>query len=508
MKAISLPIDGWSRRSALAGASLWALGAASGCHAADGNGSGAAERDLPARRPRQPAYPPVPADALTPEMFGAKGDGVTNDTAAFQALAQALTRRGGGTIALRRTIYIVGRQERVVAANAGYGFAPSPLLDFVGLRGPLTILGNGGTLRCQPGLRFGTFDAASGRATRNPMPYINPAQRASPYEYMIRAERCTGAVRISDLELDGNIGKLQIGGPYGDTGIQIAASGIFLRDNRGDEILTNIRSHHHPQDGIIIDGLDDAALAGRVTRRVERVTCEYNGRQGCSLVGGRGWVFSRSAFNHTGRAVLSSAPAAGFDIEAEGGKTCRNIAFVECEFSDNTGCGLVADSGDSAHVSFDRCRFIGTTVWSVWPFKPYFRFSRCTIVGTAVKCWGDPDERKAAQFHDCVFTDDPRLSPNGKVYREDRPDGPLADLSDSENVLFNRCRMNGVAGAVLPWSTRAIYQDCVMRQSMQSTGYPRGQYRGRNTIEGRVDLYNSRFDGGTLIYNGQPYPPR
>ena len=67
---------------------------------------------------------------------------------------------------------------------------------------------------------------------------------------------------------------------------------------------------------------------------------------------------------------------------------------------------------------------------------------------------------------------------------------------------------NGVAGAVLPWSTRAIYQDCVMRQSMQSTGYPRGQYRGRNTIEGRVDLYNSRFDGGTLIYNGQPYPPR
>jgi len=53
------------------------------------------------------------AAGLTPEQFGARGDGVTNDTAAFQRLAAEMNRRGGGTISLRsgRT-YIVGRQWR------------------------------------------------------------------------------------------------------------------------------------------------------------------------------------------------------------------------------------------------------------------------------------------------------------------------------------------------------------------------------------------------------------
>jgi hypothetical protein len=503
MKAIFLPSDGFSRRATIVGAGAWLIG--SGCHAAAGNGSAPAEKTGTARAGSAAAYPPVPAGALTPEMFGAKGDGVSNDTAAFGRLSREVARRGGGTIALRRAVYLVGEQRRIMGPGSGWAFAPSPILDFVRLRGSLTILGNGATLRCAPGLRFGTFDANTGRATRHPVPFLGPSERATPYEFMIRVEECAGAVTISDLELDGNLPRLVLGGAYGDTGIQIAGTGIFLRNNRGSEILRNIHSHHHPQDGVMID--DPVGPAGGRIRRAENLRCEYNARQGCSLIGGGGWLFLRSRFNHTGRAGLASAPGAGFDIEAEAGKTIRDLRFEDCEFVDNYGCGLVADSGDSANASFERCRFVGTTIWSVWPAKPYFRFNGCTIVGTAVRCFGDPDPRKATQFHDCLFTDDPKLSPNGKVYREDRADGPLADLSDAQNVLFNRCRLFGVAGAVLPWSTGAIYADCVMRQSTRSPGYPRGEYRGRTTIEGSVHLDNSRFTG-SLMLNGSPFPPK
>jgi hypothetical protein len=453
---------------------------------------------------------PSPAGAeeetLTPEMFGAKGDGVTNDSVAFEALAQAVSRRGGGTIALARKTYIVGLQRPSIGADAGYAFAPAPLLHFRGLAGPLVIEGNGAVLRCAPGGRYGTFDRATGTPKRHPMPYYALADRATPYDYMISVEGSAGPVTIQDIELDGNLPHLVIGGEYGDTGIQIAGTGVYLKDNKGSELLRNVHSHHHPQDGLIIDGLDDPALAKRTTRRAENVRCEYNGRQGLSLVGGRGWTFSQSRFSHTGRAGIGSNPGAGVDIEAEGGKTNRNHVFLDCELADNIGCGLVADSGDSADVSFERCRFIGTTMWSAWPDKPGFRFRGCTFVGSLVHAYGDPNPARAAQFYDCLFTDDPRQSPNRKVYREGRADGSIADLGDTVNVRFERCRFEAVGGAVLPWSTGVIYANCTMRQTTASVGYPRGTYVGRNTINGAVSLYGVKIPG-ELILNGKPFRP-
>jgi hypothetical protein len=38
---------------------------------------------------------------------------------------------------------------------------------------------------------------------------------------------------------------------------------VALHQNRGDEIVRNVWAHHHPQDGMMIDGLWDRALAGR-----------------------------------------------------------------------------------------------------------------------------------------------------------------------------------------------------------------------------------------------------
>ena len=438
---------------------------------------------------------------FTPEMFGARGDGRTNDSRAMAALAAAVNRNGGGTIVFRPATYIVGEQRPAGRDDAPYTFDPLPLLEIEGCRQPLIVRGNGARLKCADGLRYGVFDAR-GRPLAPPMPYIGPGL-ATPYRYLIRVAGCTGPVEISDLELDGNLGGLLIGGRYGDTGWQIPATGLALVDNAGAELVRNLHSHHHGQDGLLIDGLSEAPRGAG--RRLTHVRCEHNGRQGCSIVGGRDYVFERCRFAHTGRAGLASAPGAGVDIEAEGGKSVRAIGFADCEFADNVGAGLVADSGPSEGASFRRCTFLGTTNWSAWPNKPYFTFDECRFTGALCRAFGDPDPARAAQFRGCLFDDDPALSPTGQVYAGENPDGPLADLSDARNVLFSRCRFVARTGA-LPWSIAAIYADCRMEQSSPNPGYPRGTYTGRNVIDGHVDLYGSVI-AGELILNGRRIPP-
>jgi hypothetical protein len=445
------------------------------------------------------------SEAFTPERFGAKGDGITNDSQAFSRLAAAVNAAGGGIIALRRTTYIVGAQSRLVSPDRRYSFAPLPLLEIIGCPNPVEIRGNGAILRCPPGLRFGTFDASTGEPTTHALPFYGFEHRATPYEAMILLRDCTDSVLISDLELDGNLARLRIGGRWGDTGWQIPARGIMLMDNRGDEVVRNVRTHHHGQDGLMIGGRDDPSGKKPPTRIIENVESDFNGRQGCSLIGGRGYVFRGCRFSHTGRSAVASAPGAGVDIEAEGGRKVRALRFEDCRFDDNFGCGLVADTGDSEGVTFARCLFVGTTNWAAWPNKPRFHFRDCRFVGSVANCYGDSDPGRAAQFYDCTFIDDPRLAPGGKVYREGRANGSLANLGERANVGFIRCRFYATAGAVLPWSTHAVYQDCRMRQSSKVVAYPRGRYLGSSTIVGAVDLYGSNVVG-SLTVNGKVVP--
>jgi hypothetical protein len=432
---------------------------------------------------------------LRPEQFGAVGDGHTDDTDAFAALADFVNRDGGAEIVLRRTTYVVGRQSRT--GREGYAYAPARILEFKGCTGRLVIRGNGARLRCADGLRFGTFNPETGQATTHTQPHYGSGELATPYMSMIRIEECSGPVEITDLELDGNLRRHQIGGPWGDTGWQLSAIGIFLVNNRGPERLARIRAHHHALDGIQIDGHDERVASSVI----ESVVCEHNARQGCSIVGGRNYSFVDCRFDHTGKAGLYSAPGAGVDIEAET-KPVRNLRFSRCQFSNNTGVGVVADQGDSEGAVFEHCRFVGTTNWALWPNKPGMRFTSSQFVGSIVNAFGSEDKAQAVQFHNCEFRDDPALSPTGEVY-DHKNEHPIADLPYSRNVLFNRCRFRLTHRAVLPWSTNGvIYSDCLMSQSSAKQGYPRGTFVGSNRIDGHVDLYSSNILG-ELIVNGR-----
>lgn len=446
----------------------------------------------------------APASARTqssrtfvPEDFGARGDGTTNDTRAFAELSAAVNRNGGGTISLRsgRT-YLVGAQTQ---GPGQFGWSPSPIIALEKLTAPLAILGNGARLRCQPGLRVGTFDLASGERVDHPMPYTRRNDLAVPYRAMLLVQHCLGSVTIRDLELDGNSGALRIGGRYGDKGWQVPATGLLLVFNRGAEVVDNVHSHHQALDGAMIIGDPDRTGA---RSRISKFVAQFNGRQGVSVTAGRGYDFADCEFSHTGRGPIASAPGAGVDIEAERQRTIRDLTFTRCSFVDNNGAGLVAESGDSADVRFTDCRFVGTSNWSAWPRKPGYVFAGCTFVGAMVNAFADPDPARATKFIGCTFTDDPALSPTGKVYVRK---GPIAMLTKSDNVLFDRCKFALVAEGTLPATTSAIYRDCTMRQRSQERSSPRGRYLGTTSIAGPADLAGSAVEG-SLTLNGKPLP--
>ena len=219
------------------------------------------------------------------------------------------------------------------------------------------------------------------------------------------------------------------------------------------------------------------------------------------MTGGCNYTFASCHFNHTGRAGLISAPSAGVDIEAED-KTIRNLSFSLCEFSNNSGAGMIADSGDTDGATFDQCSFIGTTDWAAWPAKPHFRFTNCKFVGSICNTFGDPDPANAVQFSNCDFLDDPKLSPTGEVYL---PLSPIADLYIYKNILFDGCRFKLTAQSVLPWTINVLYNNCTMSQVQTKQAYPRGTFTGVNTINGNVDLYGSKVLGD-LTVNGQLMP--
>lgn len=321
-------------------------------------------------------------------------------------------------------------------------------------------------------------------------------------ESMIQVERCSGSVEISDIELDGNLAGLIVGGKYDRrAGWQAGGSGIRLIRNTGPERLSQIRSHHHPQDGIIFNS-DVNRTSSTV---VSDATCDENGRCGGSVLAGANYNFERCRFRRTGRAGVPSSPAAGVDIEAESGPI-RNVNFSDCEFSDNRGFALVQGTGKSLDATFTRCKFIGTTNYAAWPHRPGIRFSDCLFVGQIVNVFGDVDPARAAQFVNCIFTDDPALSPTRQVFLGRSGPPTIAVLLKSPNVLFSHCHFRLVADGLLPQSrSDVIYADCDMSQRSREPSAPLGTYIGTSTILGNARLEGSVIRGSVTL-NGRTVP--
>jgi hypothetical protein len=193
------------------------------------------------------------------------------------------------------------------------------------------------------------------------------------------------------------------------------------------------------------------------------VRSEYNGRQGLSWVGGRGLRATGCSFSYTGQTRIPvSNPGAGVDIEAEL-SVCRDGRFTDCRFVANRNFGLVADTGDSRDIAFERCVFSGwrgspvaATPVALWPNKPGMSFRDCQIYGSLVQTFGSPAAADACRFDGCHF--------------EDRPDPtygiPYAGVAlietGGENVSFSNCQVIANTHRSMALVTRAAGQGRMM----------------------------------------------
>ena len=360
---------------------------------------------------------------------GAKGDGVSNDTGAFQKAARMLQEAGGGTLRIEAGIYIVGRQGHEEGAYPYY--RREPIFVVRDVNGLLIEGAEGAVIRLADGLRYGSFDKDTGEPIEPNMPFLDRDCHVSA-SVMFDIARSRNVI-LRNLELDGNRGRLILGGQWGDTGWQLAAGGIHLFGCR-DVLVENVRTHHHGQDGIMI-GFAGLRESDPPTPHVLlNVISEYNGRQGLSWVGGRGLTAVRCRFNHTQRGGFGSAPGAGVDIEAED-SICRDGLFVGCEFVNNGGCGLAADTGDGGYSRFEDCLFWGTTNWAMWNTRPGMVFENCRFYGSVVHSYGSAERPElATRYKGCHFEDVEH--PRYGVYRSYL----LINHDNARpNVLFEDC---------------------------------------------------------------------
>jgi|GEM_PF-568450 len=372
--------------------------------------------------------------------LGAKGDGKSNDSVAFREAAGQIEQAGSGKLVIPAGKYLVGEQVHETGKYPYYRHLP--VFSVSNVDG-LIIEGNGAVLRMAPGLRFGSFDKESGSEfTPKPGGFFD-------YDYNVGAGNIlqiqgSRNVTIRDLELDGNNPELILGGYWGDTGRQCQGSGLWLYNN-SNVVIENIHTHHHGLDGICIGYTGLREGDHETPHLLKNVRCEYNGRQGLSWVGGRGLTAIRCSFSHTGRSTIASAPGAGLDIEAEE-SVCRNGLFVDCQFTDNSGPGIVADSGDGGYSRFMNCTIWGTSNWSIWNTKPGMAFEFCRIHGSTVHGYGSEDPSLATRFMSCHFDDDEY--PGRGVYRSTA----LIESAGGNNILFDQCE-------IVARGTKSFYLD-------------------------------------------------
>jgi Right handed beta helix region len=333
------------------------------------------------------------------EWWGAVPGDNFNDTTALRHASKFISTRGSGELVFQRGTYIVGQQYPL---NPGaFQLGRHPVVAISGTTGPVILTGNGAKLVAEAGLYFGYFDPVTGV----PAAPSSGCGAGSPYAAnaytMINLED-NADVTVRDFELDGNIFQLVIGAACPD-GRQLFGYGLRLYNNDA-ALIENVYTHHHPLDGLIIgyDGISESDPAR--PHVVRNVVSEYNARQGLSWVGGNSLIVQNSKFNHTGRAVFSSPPGAGMDIEAEDA-VIRNGIIEDSEFINNTGPGLVADSGDGGYTTVRRSTMWGTTSWSLLVRKPGMVFEDCTVYGSVPNLYSTTDPDLGTRFTRCHFED-------------------------------------------------------------------------------------------------------
>uniref|UniRef100_UPI00333F419E right-handed parallel beta-helix repeat-containing protein n=1 Tax=Pseudopedobacter sp. TaxID=1936787 RepID=UPI00333F419E len=275
--------------------------------------------------------------------FGAKGDGISNDSQAWAEAVNFFSGKKNGKLIVPQGVYRIG--EQTIDTNI------TNKIRFANLKYPAN-------LRNVSDLEIvGVIDKKSGKPIsilrfldNQYYGYLNPANRMEALVANLDSEANLGAVlnlnhtcrniTIRNLELDGNFEK-QIFHPIPQgvkKGADVGHYGITSY-SVANLLLENLYVHHFALDGFYIQNDRKVLEDGKYHTIVKKCRSDLNGRQGLSFTVGSSILLIDSEFTNTGRGRVRISPAANVDIENHdaSGASLKNIRIENCTMSNNLG---------------------------------------------------------------------------------------------------------------------------------------------------------------------------